>query len=348
MVKTFRPSTLLGRNLFFRKALLFAVVVCPGMSCTNMAEYDITWQSSLVTLSSVDLSVTSVFQEVTSPRCIMVCPGYVFIASTEGKVYSFSTAGRELTGESIVGAPSPSGYSGMVYSPDEGTAYLIGAAGKILELSIPDCLVIDEFTVCASPAELEISPGNPGFLWVADPTENTIHRVNLQTNASYGQVNYSGETLFQCMEASFARDTLLVGTSYLVYRLEVLESGGLRSTFIDGLTGSFEDISAIPGEAFYIAVVSDMIGVLYPYGDYTFSPSSSFTAYDALEGDLHQTAAGSDSVHAYVLSYLGGGISRISSFSCGEDIGIDRYVDLEGYPLDIEVSEEGDIYVLAY
>ena len=278
----------------------------------------------------------------------MTYPGMIFVASTDGTVYALDAESREITGEYTVGPASSSGYSSMVFSPSEGTAYLIGAMGSILELSMPDCEVLDEFQVCPTPFALEVGDGATQCLWVADAQSNTVYQLKLSNNQKIGSIRYPEEAVVQCMEASPGRDTLLVGTSFLLYRVEILNGVTLRNTYIPNLTFSAISISAIPNTDSYIAASSGSIGQLNPFGYSQVPPLDPYVFRDDLPGALHMTDAANDDHHMIALSYLGDGVSRFSSYNFIGPMGIDNTAEFEGYPLDFHVSGEGNIYVLTY
>ena len=319
-----------------------------GISCTGLTEYDLSYESSLRVYSPVDLSLVASYPEMISPRCIMIIPGMVFVASTEGRVYSFDSETRELTGDYQVGAPSASGYGRMVHSPSEGTAYLIGATGKILELSIPECQVLDEFSVCSSPFDLEISMGFHGYLWVADAYSNSIFQVRLSDNKLFGQKEFMDTEVIQCIDALWASDTLIVGTSSLAYRVWNPGSGGLVRTFLADVAGSFQSLDAIWSTDCMIAVKDNLLGVLKPFSFYTVPPEPSFTREVCIEGSLHEAGYAGDSQHGFALGYLGDMTCRLWKYYYVGSGEILFSEEIPGYPLDLKVSGGGDIYVLSY
>lgn len=330
------------------KATLLCLLICTGLSCTDVTEVDMIWESSLLLFSAEDLSLIASFPEIKSPRCFMIYPGMIFVASAEGTVYALDAESHEITGEYKVGPASPSGYCRMIFSPSEGTAYLIGAMGSILELSIPDCEVLDELHVCSAPFDLEITDGNPGYLWVADAMSNAIFLVKLSGNQQSGRVNYPDETVLQCMETSPGNDTLIVGTSILVYRLELLNGLTLRNTPLPEPTGSFESISAIPDTTSYIAVKDNIVGQLNPFGMSGVPPQNPYIHTESIPGLIHMTAPANNGRHMIILSYSGNGISMLASYDYVWPIGIDNTAEFEGFPLDFQASGDGNLYVLTY
>lgn len=331
-----------------RCSLLALVASLMGLSCAKLTEYDLSWESSLRVYSPEDLSLVASFPEMTAPRSMMIVPGMVFVASTEGIVYSFDAVTRELIAQHQVGPASASGYGRMVFSPTEGTAYLIGATGKILELSIPDCEVLDEFSLGTSPFDLEVTAGNSGYLWVADASSNNIYQVRLSDNLNLATTHFYGTQIVQCMEALWGADTLIVGTSELVYRVEIMAAGGIRKSYVGDVSGSFTALGAIANSGNLAAVRQTTLGILEPYASMSVPPVPSFTGLVSAPGSLHRTADAGDYNHAIVLSYLGDMTCRLSRYYYWDPAEIVHSVDIQGYPMDMQVSGGGDIYVLAY
>lgn len=318
------------------------------LSCAGVTEYDLNWQSSLRVYSPSDLSLIASYPEMTSPRSMMITPGMVFVASTEGVVYAFDSQTRELLGEYVVGAPSASGYSAMVHSPSEGTAYLTGATGKILELSLPDCQVIDEFSVCSSPFDLAVSSGFRGYLWIADAYSNSIYQIKLSDNSLAGQKAFLDSEIIQCVEPLWSSDTIMVGTSSLAYRVWNSGSGGLVRTYLLDAMGSFSALDAMVNTQQLAAVKDNSLGLLDPFASYTIPPEPSFKKIVYIQGSLHRTGDAGDGQHAFALGYMGDMTCRLWKYYYVGNGDILCSEDIPGYPLDMQVSGGGDIYVLSY
>jgi len=340
-------------NRKVRVVLGLMLPVITVSACVDVTEFDMTYDSGLSVISPVDLSLVASFPDMINPRCIMLYPGTVFAASTEGTVYRFDAESYTLTGEYNVGVSSPAGYTQMVFSPVENTAYIIGSMGRLLELSIPECQVIDEFTLCSSPVEMAVTAGVLGYLWVVDGTSNTVYQVDIGTNQSHHSISFPGYCTIKCIEPSgYYQDSLLVGTSLITYKLEALSEGGIRATYVPDLFQSCVSLCSIPYDSNFVAVVGNypyVIGELCAYDDsFYIDPPPRFYNTDQLTGDNVITAAANDYKHVYALSYLGDGVSRLSSYSYIAPYGINGYADFQGYPVDMKVSESGNIYVLTY
>ncbi len=326
-------------------------MVCFFLSCSDITEQEMVYQAGFYQIAPGDLSVTASVTDVSGARCLMIYPARVFVSSSNGIVSCFDAEDLSLIDEYTVGAASPAGYSSMVYSPGENSAYLIGAQGKILELSMPYCEVLHEFSVSMSAVELALTDGIPGNLWVVDGPENSIHQIDLSTNQSTNTLNFTSVQMIQCLEpCRYYPDSLLVGTSKGVYKLQLLPSGSIRKTFLlPTLPYSWIDLCSIPNDSNFIAIrTSNTFGELCPYDTTTsLEPLDAFYNKTYVEGDLWITAPGNDNINIYALGYLGQGVSRLYRYSyIGPSFGVNGYADFQGYPLDLKVSDSGNIYLL--
>jgi len=333
-------------------ACVLSICIVLTTACTDVAEHEYLYTVGLNVFSTGDLSHLSNFPVAAHARAILTADDMLFVSGTDGFVHCYSTVTTDLLGENQVGSPSTWGYTDMVFNPLRETIYLAGSTGSILELSIPDCTVIAEFSVCASPIHLEVTSGTPGYLWVVDGTENTISQVHLEDNEYCGSLSYGDQSAITAIEASIYDDSLLVGTAMGFFRLETSGPGNLRSTFVSTSPADCRSLASIPGDSNFVAVIgfNDLsIGELCVYDDsmYLYPPQPFYNSVP-LEGTYPLNASGSSGEYVYVLTCIGQGISRLSSYRAGSDYGIEASVDVPGYPLDLKVSHEGRIYALTY
>ncbi|MEA3266163.1 MAG: hypothetical protein U9P42_04395, partial [Candidatus Fermentibacteria bacterium] len=157
------------RGITAISAALSAAVICSifFINCTDLTEYELAFKAGLHVIAPEDFTVISTISDMPGARSLMIYPGNIFIASTEGFIYRYDSETLELVEAYQVATPSPAGFSQMVYCSLKNTAYLISSLGKILEVSLPECTVIDEFSVCESPTKLALGPGSE-YLFVAD------------------------------------------------------------------------------------------------------------------------------------------------------------------------------------
>ncbi len=326
--------------LFFCFVLLFV----PG--CTSLTEYEMAYSGVLHILSPADLSTIHTISGITAARSLLLYQYGFLITTTEGKVLSYTCDSYDLVGEYTVGLPSASGYHQLAYSSIEKTAYLIGSMGKILELSLPECVVMDEFRICESPVNIVISDGS-NYIFVTDGPSNQIYQVSIENNIAYTSVPV--DLNINCVEPGQDPDSMLVGTSGGINLLEILGPGSLRNT-IQSEPVPCLALAAVPGDTIFVGVKG------YP-GDYSVGvvdvinsqvhipPLPDYYGQVGITGNTHFVSLARDSTYAFVLSSAGNSVSRLISYNYST-FTMDHQVYLPGFPLDLEVSEDGIIYVL--
>lgn len=321
-------------------AVLFAAVICSALfiNCTNLTEHDMAFKAGLHVIASEDFTFISTISDMPGARSLMIHPGNIFITSTEGLIYRYDSETLELVEAYQVALPSPAGFSQMVYCSLKNTAYLISSLGKILEVSLPECTVIDEFMVCQSPTKLALGPGSE-YLFVADGPSTRVHQVSIDNNQAYD--NYKTFYNINCMEPFNNPDSMLVGTSDGLSFIEILSPLSLRG-FALASGGSTTALAAIPNDSLFVYVTGSSLGTMNP-----FPPFQPFQKGNSvfIEGAAHIIAMGQDWQHAYVLSYLGDNTSRLLSYNYRFSE-TPRELDIPGFPLDLKVSGSGAIYVL--
>ncbi|PIE51998.1 hypothetical protein CSA37_08825 [Candidatus Fermentibacteria bacterium] len=277
----------------------------------------------------------------------MLYPGKLFAATVDGEIYRFDTETFQLDEVFKVGNPSPSGWGEMVLSPEENSAYLIGSMGTIVEISLPDCQVVNQFNICVSPVALGISAGDPGvspgYLWVLDGNRNRMHQVKLKNNVNYGSEAFPEGWVGSCMADGFAPDTVYAGTSY---GLVLISSESLGSFAVRKYVTTNQntwDVARMHDDSTMVVVYGSDPSFVSTFGKADSTGILQGTV--AIQGQSHITAGGNDYTHAYVLSNIGDGMSRLSQYNTRSGT-IGLQTDIEGYPIDIQIGGTGMIYVL--
>ena len=336
---TMRVGRWSARMKTFLTGLLVSAIL-PG--CTDLTEHEMAFNAGLHIISPEDFSTMGVISDMAGARSLLIYPGNFFVVSTEGTISRFDSESMGLVEVYQVGAPSPAGFSQIVFSTLKNSAYLIGAMGNIVEISMPDCTLIEEFSVCPSPVKLALGPGAQN-LFVADGPSSRIHQVSISNNKAYD--NVSIYFTINCMSPFQNPDSMLVGTSDGVALIEVLGPTDIRGSML-GTPIFFLDLVAVPNDTVFVGVSSSRVGIFDLYPLSLTPPESPFYGKVELEGSNHILAMGQDWQHAYVLSYLSDqGISRLVSYRYNSHT-ISQEVDIPGYPLDLKVSGNGYIYVL--
>lgn len=312
--------------------------------CTDLMEFDHTLHAGITFVSTPDFSVVHTIENISGARSLCPLPGCVIVATTEGRVIRFDTQTYEQTGSFMIGNPSPSGYFEIEYSPKESSVYIIGAFGQISELHVPDMELMDNFSLCESPVDIEIGTEiESPYFYVAGAISNKIFEVRLSSNITSRSCYL--ESSPQCMAVNQAQDTILIGT---VGETEIVSvgTGPMRNRVMDDFP-SILAIEAIPDDTVFCAVFdSYSAGTIATILDYfpQFG-SSCWTGMVSLDGDIHYMCAETDGSHVYVLSYLGDNESRLVSYNCTSYL-IENQIDLQGYPVDLEICSGGTLLVL--
>jgi hypothetical protein len=297
-------------------------------------------------ISTPDLSIVHTIENISGAMSLCALPGCFIVATTEGKVIRFDSQTHEQTGSFIIGSPSSSGYFEMEYSPTESSVYIIGAFGKILEFHVPDIELMDNFTVCEAPVDIEIGTQiELPYLYVAGANSSRIFEVRLGSNIlSRSCLLGSSPT---CMGISQSQDTILVGTLGETEIVSIV-TGTMYRRKMDSFP-TILAIEAVPDDTTFCTVfdcTTNKIAIILNYFSSPFS-TPEWTGTVPAPGELYYMCAESNIYgnYAYVLSYQGDNVSRLVRYNC-KDYHIEGQVDLRGYPLDLEICSGGTLLVL--
>ncbi|MCK5841945.1 MAG: hypothetical protein KAH31_07250 [Candidatus Sabulitectum sp.] len=326
--------------------LIFSLVLLFVPGCTSLTEYEMAYSGVLHVLSPADLSTIHTIPGITAARSLLLYQYGFLVTTTEGKVLSYTYDSYDLVGEYTVGLPSASGYHQIAYSSIEKTAYLIGSMGRILELSLPECSVLDEFHICESPVTIVIADGS-NYIFVADGPSNQIYQVSIENNTAYTSVPVDFN--INCIEPGQNPDSILVGTSGGINLLEILGPGSLRNT-IQSEPVPCTALAAVPGDTIFVGVKGYpgdySVGVVDVINSQVHNPTlPEYYGEVDLTGNSHFISLAVDSTHAFVLSSVGNTMSRLVSYNYST-FTMDQQTDLSGFPLALKVSEDGIIFVL--
>lgn len=328
----------------FHRISALAVFTCIvfASGCTDITEYE-NLTSGVLTVYTENFEVLKEVHGIEEARQILVCPGFVFVITGEGTIEKYDSETLELLGSYMIGQPSPAGYYLSAFSPRESTLYVIGSLGNVIEVSIPGCSVVDEFSVCSSPTKISVSNTAPAYLYVSDGLTNNIHVIRCSTNTPAGSRELVGGIL--CIEASES-DTVLVGTELATYLLYFRSSGELYSSASGTAGGDFRDLEYFPWYNAYAAVRSSSLGVL----EFIEDPDLHIMILTwggeySIAGTNHLLSCDPDRYY-YVVSIIDNNIFRIVQYDMAIR-NISSQIDVNGIPLDVSVSGSGLIYVLS-
>ena len=321
------------------------LLIIPG--CTDLTEFEYSLLSGIHIFHTPDLTEVHTIENISGARSLCTLPGCFIVATTDGTVFRFDLESYEQTGFAAIGSPSSSGYFEIEYSPTESSVYIIGASGQILELSVPDMEVMDIFSVCETPVDIEISTDPTlSFFYVAGATSSKIFELKLANNAMSRSCTLPSSPT--CMAISQSMDTILVGTLAETEIVSIVTGSMSRRRM-----KHFPRILAverIPTDTIFCAVFSSYsyksLATILKFFPNPFAQEPAYTGLVGVEGDIfYMGAAESDGSRIYVLSYQGDNTSRLVSYNC-IDYFIESQIELQGYPLDLEISPGGTLLVL--
>jgi hypothetical protein len=299
--------------------------------------------NGVLTVYTEDFEVLNELHGLQEARQIFLYPGFVFVITGEGFIEKFDSETLELLGSYMIGQPSPAGYSLCAFSPRENTLYVTGSLGNIIEVSIPDCSVVDEFTVCSSPTGISATNTYPAYLYVIDGSTNTVLVVRCSTNTLAAYKEIVGETF--CIETSES-DTTLVGTEVGCCVLCLSPSGALYTSNPQALNSEFHELEYFAWSGVFAAVTSGTLGVIEVIEDPELhTPAIAWDPVVSIAGTYHMLACDQNR-YCYVASYLGNSVFRLIQFDMTFRCVTDQ-IDIIGNPLDFAVSGNGLIYVLS-
>jgi len=313
-------------------------------ACTNLTEYDASYQAGLYLVSAPGLTVAASTGPITGGRSVCQVPDAFWVATTEGIIQRYDTT-LQLESEWRVGQPSPSAYSEMVFSPMENSVYVTGPYGSIVEVTSPEGEIQADFTPCEAPTHLLVDDDGP-FMYLVDGATDRLLEIRLETNNQSRVAQLYAPALCLC-NSETRDDTLVLGTTEGTELISAIGSGILRQwRFDDSL---IVEVTGIPGDSIHCGVLrmpdGDRVVTLRSFFPDSMWSSSGWTGAASLQGDVHFLCPGTDGLHAYVLSYLGNSTSRLISYN-HKTYSIDGTLEIPGYPVDMEATSGGNLVIL--
>ncbi len=323
------------------KFKLLAFFLLLSIACYSPVEYEIIDRSRIVKLRVSDNSIVASSGSVTDGRSLCSIGNNEFmVASGNGTLYRFNSEEMQLDTSFVIGFGSGSGYGSMI-TPKSGSIYVIGAAGKIIEISLQSNSVIDEFEagpmpngLCASPTtqRFYVSDGSDQKIREIDPVSNTV----LRTSTALDNVPVS------IIIESFQNKYLLAASSSEEGIVERITLGTFHVNPVD-IGKPSSDITAAPAESIWAVVHPEWF---QENGSVSICGNFSNPEIYKISVDGHPTNICSvpGSTLFYALSYLGDGLSRITAINYFTKE-IEAEIDIPGFPWDITSHANGE-YIL--
>ncbi len=317
-------------------------VLLIASACYNPEEHDIVSESGVVKIRVADNSIVGSVGGVPDGRALCSLGNLEFmVASGTGSVYRFDSQSMALDTSFSVGFGSGAGYREMII-PKPGSVYLIGGAGRIVEVSLAGNSVAAEFQVGSLPSAMCASQNQQRF-YVTDEGDHRIREVDATAN-----------TVLRQTEPLSAAPVAVAAESYLKeYLLAVCadEAGTVGrvalNTFHVGpinVYGPGSDISIFPADTIWAVTHPD-----WSADNGRVAICSNFHMPDVEHVQIagHPTSICSvpGTTLFYVLSYLGGGASRVTAVNYVTKTVVAE-IDIAGFPWDITSHANGE-FVLA-
>lgn len=320
--------------------VLIAGVFLFVSGCKDITEADSAYRGQVTVFSENLAEIGSIPLDET-PGCLMTFPGHLLVATKEGNLNLYDTETFELLEVLKIGPAAPEGYSEMVYIPGRNSAYLIGAYGNILDIDLPECTIEDMFSVCQLPSHLVYGGDGSSFFYVSDGINNTLSRVSLSTNSIVGSYQFDEAIRTAGLHAP---DSVLVSSGGRTYIGGTTGSGGMMF-FATAFIEEASCIGSIPNRDYTAAVFGGDVGIVSchlnedsTYFIWTFDQKM------AVEGISLEMRC-NENFSAYLLSYTGNETSVLYRYDYTNGSILDQ-VDIQGYPIDLEVTSSNNVLVL--
>lgn len=308
--------------------------------CSEITEFE-NLASCTLTIYSQDFTVLKQIQGIEEARSLVVYPGLVFILRGNGYIDKYDSETLELIGSYPIGQSSPTGYSNVTYCSSKGSIYVVGALGNIIEVSVPDCQVVDDFSICPWPSMLSVSRTSPAYLYVVEGSSSKLWAVKCSSNSTVG--SWTSSSGIVSVEASDS-DTTLLSTDMGTYMMEFQTGGGFTSRYLQYST--YLDMEYSQWYHHFAVVGAESIGLIGIVIDpVTLLPIMETIDSQPIEGAGHLLSCDDDR-YAFLASYMGENIIRMVKYDMALYT-ISELFETSGIPIDMEVSGSGLIYLLS-
>jgi hypothetical protein len=324
------------------RVLVAAMVLTALFGCKGVTEHGSTGDYGVTVLDADDLTVLGSMSDMSNGQLVVSMGGSSFIVlCSDGKIYHCDSEALAVDSISSIPAGGGGGFSDAVKIT--GSLYLSTGGATLLDVSLADFTVQEEFAVGSAVADICASPTGEGLLYVLDAADGKLREVFTLTNTvkatySLGYENPVAVEGFLDSPASLvigyddADGTMTFmdleeGYEIRFASVEPYSCGGVRCYQQDSLIYA---VRPIPGGDGYLSIFQGW-GVW-------LTPRSM-----QLDGSPVDIALDPDGSFSWVLTSLRGGegkVFRVDSDSI--NYGITHQVELEGLPMDITSHAGGE------
>lgn len=325
-----------------KRKLLYSVLLL-ALSCYNPKEFSTMTDSGVIKLRVADNTIVGAVEGIPDGRTICSIGSTEFLVTAgTGEVFRINSVEMTVETSFSVGFAGGAGYRSMIY-PIAGSVYLTGAAGNLLEIDLNENKVADDFEAGPSPSVLCPNPSSQETFFLADGSDRRVREINTATN-----------TVLRTTQAMSGSPSALAAETYLnQYLLAAFQNEAGSVAMISLATFHVStvslgypcmDVAAFPAESIWAVTHPEWQA---ENGMVTVCRNFIPPEVDRFQLDGHPMKICSvpGTTKFYVLSYLGGGDSRLVSLNylTGE---VESLVDVQGFPWDIIAHANGE-YVLA-
>jgi hypothetical protein len=319
-----------------------ALITLASAGCHHPVEYETTAESGVVKIRVADNTIAGSVGGIEDGRSLCSLGNTEFlVTSGSGILYRFDSGQMLLDTSFAVGAGSGAGYGDMV-RPKPGSVYLIGAAGKILEVSLQSNSVVDQFDAGPLPNALCASATDQRF-YVADGSDRRVRELDSGSNTVLRASEPLDAIPVSITAESFQDEFLLTSCSDdagTVGRISL-------STFYAGpieIGSPCTGITAFPAESIWAVAhpawetVNGSVSICSNF----FLPQISEVSVAGHPTDICSVPG---STLFYVLSYLGNGMSRITAVNYFTKETVAE-IDVPGFPWAITSHANGEFVLV--
>lgn len=174
----------------FFSGVIVVITLAGLFGCHQVAEFETGATSGVSFIRTSDYMVETVVPGLEGARSIRSNGNNEFlVATSNGALYRVNSQTMAVDTCFLIGTPSGNGYNVIIRSPQQNSIYILGSAGKLIEVGLNNNFVKDEFYTGPNPVDLCISPDGSNHIFVIDSGDQTIRKVMTSSNTVIAESN---------------------------------------------------------------------------------------------------------------------------------------------------------------
>lgn len=309
-------------------------------ACHEIAEYSSGGVNGVHIIDVADMSLYGELDGFEGGRALCSVNNTTFlVACNTGQLSTVDSEELCVVRTQSVGLPFSSGYNSMIRA-NNGSIYLIGAYGQIIEYSTVSSVVKDEFSAGPCPVSLARSPGRDS-IYVADLSDGMLREVGTLGNSITRQIELPAPAS-SISPFDDARDMILASSAdgqccYVNWAIpQLVDTEVEMSTDVAALADTAVACFTLPFYGSGYGAVVLMSGDLVHFEEYDMV---------SLTGDPLRVCSTYPVRMFYIASYLGDGITRVYALDAMTH-DITGTLEVSGYPWDIVSHRSGQLIVV--